>query len=322
MNALLAQVQGAALQDQSKAEAGGFKVEIAPAGATPARFIGYVELGKRPQEFEGTKKADAPEVLLVFELNGPKHKRDVVVDGVTKVFTNRITIQTSIKLNEKAAFYKLFQAMRYGRDGITHMAQMLGEAFLVTVVHKKSKDGKKTYANLRDDNGWTVRAPRYQADPLDDTSWKDLPCDAPTQSLQLLLWDNPTKEQWDSIFVDGTRTVKRKNDAGEEIEVEESRNWLQSSIVHNATNFEGSPLQDLLSGLGGLDLEPVGNPGDSEDAEEARETPSEAPAADPVPAQEKPKEAAPAPAPAPQSAPPASPAAAQSADDVLASLGL
>jgi hypothetical protein len=77
-----------------------------------------------------------------------------------------------------------------------------------------------------------------------------LPVPEPTLPLRLLLWDTPTKEQWDSVFIDGTRMVK--NEAGEE--VEESKNWLQRDIVTAALNFGGSPLEQMLNGVEDLEM--------------------------------------------------------------------
>jgi len=70
-----------------------------------------------------------------------------------------------------------------------------------------------------------------------------------TIPLRLLLWDQPTTEQWDSVFIDGTRTVKRDG-----IEVQESKNWLQQDIVENALDFGGSPLEIMLNGIDNLEL--------------------------------------------------------------------
>lgn len=301
MNALINEASEAAdeLGDQSEAKSGGFDREVPPAGPTPARLIGYVEVGKRKQKpFQGKEKPDADEVRLYFELNGKKHVREIEVGGVKKTVTNILTVKLAIKLDEKAGFFKLFKKMRYGRDSVKHMSKMLGEGFLVTVVHNKQvgKDGKEiVYANLKTDDGeWMIGAPMYLADPLDPDSSTPLPVPAVTQNLRLLLWDKPSKMQWDSLFIDGSRTVK--DDKGQESEV--SKNWLQEDIVQNAQNFEGSALQTLLGGLGDLSLEP-----------EAPSSPAKAPPAT--------KAATPAATPAKAAAAPAGEAV-----DPLAAMGL
>jgi hypothetical protein len=51
----------------------------------------------------------------------------------------------------------------------------------------------------------------------------------------MFLWDYPSKEAWDSLFIEGTW------DDGK------SKNMLQE-LCMSATNFDGSPLQQMLMG--------------------------------------------------------------------------
>ena len=226
-------------------------------GTTTLRFIEYIELGKQPQKpFQGKAKPDCEEVRMTFELlmnnKNRTDVREVEVDGVKKLVADRISIKLAIKSGEKAVFKKLFDKMRRGRDNIHHMSQMLGEAFLGTVVHSKSTDGKVTYANLRDSDGaWTIRAPRIQKDPLDDDSWVDINVRPAISPLKIFVWDLPNKECWDSLYIEGTRTVK--DDKG--VETEQSKNWIQERIL-SATNYHGSPLEELLNNIGGLSIDP------------------------------------------------------------------
>ena len=308
INALVAQAKSAVdtLEDQTEVRSGGdFEYEAPAAGYTTARFIGYVELGRRKQApYLGQQKPDADVVRLDFELNGQKHIREIDVGGVKKQVTNRVSIMLTKKLNDRASFTKLFKKMTYGRDGIKHMVQMLDEPFIIQIVHNtKEKDGKKrTYANMRDaDGNFLIQAP-VLLDPLAGTS-TPVPVPATTQPHRVLLWDAPTKEQWDSLFIDGTRTVK--DDKGQEREV--SKNWLQEEIVQLAVNFDGSPLQMLLSGVGNLDLSPE---------------PSAPAAPSQTPASPQPAPAGATTATTPAQPPAAPPAAAGGADDLMASLGL
>ena len=316
MNALLQQAQTSSV-DHTKATESNFEYQIPPAGATPARFVGYVETGKRPQEYQGKAKAPALEAMLFFELNGPKHRNEVDTDDGKKVFTNRIRVNLTVKTGDKAAFGKLFRAMRYGRENITHMAQMLGEGFLVTVVHNKVGEGDKerTYANIRDADGvWKIGEP-ILVDPLDPDNVRKIPVPEATQDFMLLLWDNPTKEQWDSIFIDGTRTVKDKD--GNEKEV--SKNWMQEEVL-KAVDIENSALADLLAGLGDLSFKAdsatekaeEGDPlaGDTAPAEEPKKPATEEKSG--VSDEPKAKDEKPATAAEPD----------QSADDILAALGM
>jgi hypothetical protein len=252
-NALFAQAKAVVSDEDQTVDNSGIEFGPHPAGLTQARFIGYVECGNRPQSFEGQAKADAQEVRMYFELNGKKHRNEV--DG--KVFTNVQSERLTKKFGDKATFRKLFNKMTYGRPGITHMKDMLGEDFLITIQHNTvpAADGKKakTFANMRDGEGtWLIQGP-FQTVMNDDGEEvrKAFPAPAMTQPAKLLLWDNPSKEQWDSLFIDGTRETK--DDKGNVTQV--SKNWLQEDILTKATDLQGSALEALLGGVADLTLD-------------------------------------------------------------------
>ncbi len=294
---LLDQAKKGSTTDHTKTSSD-FTYEIPPAGKTPARFIGYVEFGKQPQEYQGQEKKPALEAMLVWELNGKKHRRQVEVDGEEKEFTNRISVTLPVYTNSKAGFHKLFEAMRNGREEITHMAQMLNEPFLIDVVHNASdKDPKKVYANVKDAAGvWTVTEPRIQEfDEFGEVKGvRDIPVPAATQALMLLLWDNPTKEQWDSIFIEGEREVEKD---GKKSKV--SKNWMQQKCL-SAIDFETSPLAQMIGGV-----EDAINDVLEDAKEEQKAPPKEEPPKEPKKEQPKPSDKD-----------------AKAADDVLAALGL
>lgn len=298
MNSLLNQAKTGSTVDQTK-EPERKAFEIIPAGPTPARFVGYVEVGKHAQEYDGKAKADALEVILTFELNGKKHHIEYEKDGETISRTNIKRETMPAYTTSKAGFKKLFNTMRAERENITHMAQMLNEPFLITVVHNADKDDpKKVYANIKDDNGWRVGPPLYNAqpDPLEEPIMKVLPVAEATVPLQLLLWDNPTKEQWDSIFIDGTRTVKKD---GKEVEV--SKNWMQERCLA-AKDYESSALADMLSGADGAIADVIEQVAKEKAAEPEKKESAKAEEKKPDPVKEKEPDG--------------------SADDILAALGL
>lgn len=282
-------------EDQTVAPAGGdFVYEIPVAGVTVGRFIQYIELGKQPQKpFQGKDKPPAEEVHLTFELLHPKKNIHTYQDaeGNDKVRTDKITLKLAKKLGDKASYKKLFDKMRYGRD-IKHMAQMLGEGFIITIIHNAdAKDEKKIYANIRDDAGeWLIRPP-FQIDPIEGTK-TNVPIGEPISDLKIFLFENPDQEQWDSIFVDGSKTVK--DAAGKE--TEQSRNWFQEKIM-SATNYKGSPLHQML---GGVELSELPMSEDEELMIPEEDTPKAE-----TPAETK-----------------KSPAATESAEDALAAIGL
>ena len=59
---------------------------------------------------------------------------------------------------------------------------------------------------------------------------------------KVFLWNKPNKATWDSLFIDGTYEKD-----GETV----SKNFLQDTIK-KALNFEGSPIEEMLEGLGEL----------------------------------------------------------------------
>ena len=232
-----------------------------------------------------------------------------------------MSIKIAKKLSDKAKFKKLFNVMTYGRDSIKHMAQMLGEAFIINIYHNVvEKEGvKRTYINLDKDGVYGIGAP-FVTDPLEGTK-TEVPVREALSPLRLFLWANPTQETWDSLFIDGTRTVKK--DGGGEEEV--SKNWLQEQIL-SALNYTGSPLEALFGGVADLPTEETGDEPEEEQEETVvEEKPVEKPVPKAIAAKAKPaaKAAAkPAGKPPAAAASKAAPKKEAAADDALAALGL
>lgn len=209
-----------------------------------ARFVGYVELGLQPQRpYKGQAKDPAPEARFTFELVSPNDLYEVEKDGekVTVGKTFRLN-SMPIKTGSKAKYRKLFNKMQGGREEITTPAQMLGEAFIIEIVHNKVED--KVYANMNKDGEWLIKRPVIEEidDATGDVNLKDISEKIPQGSfLQCFLFDTPTLAQWESIFIDGTYT--KKNEAGEEEEV--SKNFIQETIK-DALNYNGSAIAGLL----------------------------------------------------------------------------
>lgn len=240
-------------EDQTETTAGGdFEYELPAEGNTVARFIEYVELGVHGQKaYKGKDKPDVEYVRFAFELCSPKHIKEIELEGgVKKTVANIISVTLAKKFGEKAAFKKLFNKMVYGRDNIKHFAQMLGEGFLIKVVHNSTGEGKdkKTYANMNDSEGvWQIGVARFQ-NPLTEEVTV-LPVPDAINPIRIFLWDNPNKPTWDSIFIDGTRTVKVDGK-----DVEQSKNWMQNRI-RAAKNFENSPVHKLIGGTAQVEKE-------------------------------------------------------------------
>lgn len=241
----------AAAEDQT--ETSTFVSEPIAAGPALVRFVDYIEVGLHEGgEYMGKKKPDAEELHLTFEVCSPKHLRE----SDDKKWFPRITVKVKKKKNDKATFTKLIKKMIYGREGISHMLQMLGEVFMARIVHNtvEDKQGKKrVYENLTTEDGeWTIASPIHE----DPVSGKITQMDVPAELKEFLspcrafVFDMPSKEQWDSIYIEGTYTRKVK-EGDEMVEREFSKNFLQNRILE-AKNFPGSAVEAMLAGLGDL----------------------------------------------------------------------
>lgn len=253
-NTLIEQAKAAAasakLKNQAEASAGDFEREVPAAGPCFARFIAYIEVGKqKPRGEDKFNKGPRATAILEFQLLGKKHAKEIEVDGVKKIIYPIHREFITLSNSPKSWAYKLFNSMDYGR-GNTHFALMLGEAFKINVVHVETGEGKdkKVFANIRDDSGWKVSAPVIEQTDEETGDVTTRPAKVPAEQgveIRLLLWDSPTIEQWNSIFIDGTRTIKKNNK-----DVEVSKNWLQEQCT-DATDFEGSEVQSVVLAAGG-----------------------------------------------------------------------
>jgi hypothetical protein len=208
-----------------------------PEGVARARFVGYYELGDQTIKIPGKPDVVKPGVRLVFELSGGKYAPKVTDNGPIPL---RISIDVSYSLNEKAWFYKIFKQMNWAGKA-KHIAELLGEAYLVTIYHIKDAEGKVKYASLKGPAGYNIQPPQ-QYDAISETT-TPIPVDPPITKLGLFLWGYPSKEMWDSIYIDGAY------DDGK------SKNVIQNEIKA-AVNFQGSPIHVLLSSgtTSGLEL--------------------------------------------------------------------
>jgi len=232
--------------NMTEAAAGGGDYTPPAAGTAQARFVGYYEVGKHPGEYQGQPRV-YDEVKLVFELSGPNHQPRQLPDG-TRV-PQRITVNEKKSLGSKANFFKLFGMMNYAGKA-THMAQLLGEAYLVEITHSKSADGKRTYANLRDANGYKVRGPSFQ-DPISGAT-VNVDVAPPLTEPRAFIWDVADLEMWNSIYVEGEYEAK-KDDKGNVTQPARSKNVLQN-YIKEAINWPEHPLAAILA-AGGVEPE-------------------------------------------------------------------
>ena len=251
---------------EATAGGGGGEYTLPEEGPGVARLIGYIETGV--QEFRGGAGNPAkfmPEVQLVFELVGKRHP-PVVLDDGTKI-PHRVTEKLSAgknygALNEKARLYKLFTQMNW-QGKATHMSQLLGQAFRLTIRHDKK--GERTYVSIRDAaGGYTLAAPRSV--DADTGEVKELFAGEAISPLRLFSWNaapDVIGTLWDTLFIDGMYP-ELKDAKGVVTSPAKSKNVLQERII-SSSSFKDSPIHEYLQTKGtvlnlGASVTPAGDP--------------------------------------------------------------
>jgi len=199
-------------------------------GQCRLRFVGYVELGEQVETFKGAPRI-RPKVKLVFELSGKKHPPITLDDG-TQV-PRRINVELTQSLSERATLFQLFNTMNHAGEA-SHIAQLLGDAFIGRVYHHTFTDtqgNERMIARLKAKGGnYSIQPPFYEDE---DGETKEYSVDAPLSAPMVFFWDEPTLEMWDELYIDG------EWDSGR------SKNVIQEQL-RQAVNWEGSPMWDLL----------------------------------------------------------------------------
>lgn len=257
--AMAAAIAAAASQepDMKEAQKGGGGWTPPAAGGCIVTLVGYIETGIQivpPSKVDPVKFPGGPEdqVDLIFEISGKGHEPKELENG-TKI-PERLTVTLKKSLNEKAWYYKIFNALNYDKTA-THFAQLLGKHFLATIIHSPNKKNPASpYAGFKDKvTGYTFRAPIYNPNPLDMTETAIVPKPAVLTPLKLFLWTHPSKPMWDSLYIEG-KYDDRKDEKTGVVTPGRSKNVLQNKI-RGAKNFEGSPIFDIVGGLALEELE-------------------------------------------------------------------
>lgn len=144
--------------------------ELHPVGAFAARCVDVIDLGMRVRDFNG-KKSAAHTIAIVFSTG------KVSKEG----FTLDLSQEFSFTLGDRGNLKKMLETWR-GREyteeekgaSFDIAKEVGGKPALLSVVHRKSADGKKTYANIGAvmamPEGMMMPAlPGYQRAPY----WKD-----------------------------------------------------------------------------------------------------------------------------------------------------
>jgi len=121
---------------------GGGDFEQCPAGSFAARCYQIIDLGHQTFEWKGEAKV-APKVRITWELN------EMMADGrpfsISKEYTASIGDKANLRKDLEAWRGRPFSAEELRNFSLENV---LGAPCLLGVVHKPSKDGSKTYANV------------------------------------------------------------------------------------------------------------------------------------------------------------------------------
>lgn len=246
-NALANSIAETAPDANTAVSGGGGEYTPPPEGLARVRFVGYVEVGTRVKKVQGKPDAVQHTAHLIFELHGKNYEPKELDDG-TKV-APKITVKLNHSLNEKAAYFKLFQRLNY-EGKAKHFSQLLGQGFLANVNHFKFKDDKGkevVIANFRGPDGLTIRPPRVEQmdEETGEVVTKSVPVPAALSPLRLFVWNaapEHIKPMWDSLYIPG--------DEGKEGDKEHRTRNIYQKEVKDALNFEGSPIAEYLAASG------------------------------------------------------------------------
>lgn len=199
--------------DHSVTQQGGgnFEDVLLPKGDYYGRLVEYVELGNQLPTNNGkpTGKPAKPFVRTGFIIYTPD-------GGIKRINPFAMDISSW----EKAKFKILFDKMN--TDGtLKHLAQALGKPMSFAVEQHTTKAGKTI--NVLNFAG-TRALPKFDPNTGEPIVLPELD----ERMLRLFLWNNPTKETWESLYI-------------------EKKNFIQEEILA-AVDFEGSALQQLLMG--------------------------------------------------------------------------
>jgi len=224
--------------DMNVAVKGGGGARLLPEGYAYCRLVEYIEFGMQPQEFNGKAKDPAMEFQLGFALYNTADRVYQNDDGTPYIIR---PYSMAMSANEKARSFLLFKLLNW-KNQYRHFGQMLTQGFLAKIVHEpKSKTDPKIVSRL-DLKGFLP--------PVDTVSGQPHPIpEARPEDIRAFFWDRPDKATFDSFYQDG------KWDDGR------SKNVIQETMLA-ATDFAGSPLQQLLmsSGITALPTAPAAPP--------------------------------------------------------------
>lgn len=248
--------------DMSQASTGGGGTYTPPnKGKCVAILVGYIELGRQKKVYQG-KESFPRKADFIFELQGGSNPVELSEGGdrIVKRITVNVAMPEPGKLpNEKSGYYKLFDALNYDAQA-RHPSQLLGRHFIADVQHDVVPDRKDatktvTFAGLGSaQTRYFIEKPVIlQGDMLAGTQQEvAVACPDRVSALRLFLWDFPSKQMWDSLFIEGEYPERKDEKTGAVVSPAKSKNVIQAKI-RGAKDWAESPMAEIL-GAGELDL--------------------------------------------------------------------
>lgn len=247
----IAAVDVAELNDMTAVKTGGGSRGLLPTGTALVRLCSYIEYGDTIQTFGGVAKPAAPTFQLGFMIvggigvkeDGETREKYVLEEGRFPLIT---TYDTAMSLHEKSGAVKYFKALNRVGNRATHFIQKLQEQCLYSLtIGTKISTGGKSIGKVVQDIDFSNLQPALDQDtglPRTATGLKE-------SDIQVFLWNQPSKEMWESIYIEGNWDEVKDEKTGEIKYPARSKNFLQEKCLQ-AINFEGSALQTLLSEIG------------------------------------------------------------------------
>lgn len=194
-----------------------------PEGQVFLRIVEYVELGTQTRKTKNEQGVEeikpVPNAFrvgfAVFSPSGKNAEAYQFEDGTPKIMRTYVQM-TSRSTNSNA--YKWFRAWNYTGEAST-MAQLIGNVYIGKAVKEKGR--------MRIDFAAITPA----MDPRTGELY-DVP-EVPDSVYKFFIWDDATKEMWDTLYFE-TKEGRKES-------------FYQKDIL-KARNFEGSPVQAMLSG--------------------------------------------------------------------------
>lgn len=204
------------------------------AGVADARFIGYFELGEHECIRDGLS-VFRERVRLMFELSGKDHPGRLV-DGVR--VPHVISVETDLDLSPGARFFDTFSRMNF-ENAASHMAELLGDAFIVSVGHGNFKNRPGVYATVDAHKGYMI----YPAKIRDEAAGKiiNIPITPATYRCEMFMWLSADLDDWYALHIPGEWPEQKDPRTGEISKPARSKNFLQERIMA-ARNWPHHPL--------------------------------------------------------------------------------